>query len=313
MKKIGILLPCYNEKENIREIAEDIISVFKTDLQDYDYKIVFIDNASTDGTIDILEELCETNPRIGAIINARNFNYYSSWYGIKNTPGDCVIQIPSDRQVPASVISEMVHEWEKGHDFVGAIKNASRESRIMWIKRQIYYCINSIFSDLEESMNNLVATLYSRELLDRCIETNDPLMFKNLRVFALKYSKSISKIYIVQEKRKKGKSKNNRKNLMKIGMKRIVENSTSIPLYMFTLGMLLLAISVVSLVAYVIAACIIIGIDTIDLSMIVVLVTNLFLGAFFCLSGLMGEYVLSINDRCANWPGVIERKRINLE
>jgi glycosyltransferase involved in cell wall biosynthesis len=58
MKKISILIPCYNEKENVGPMSEAIVNVMTKDLPQYDYELVFIDNDSKDGTIDILRGIC---------------------------------------------------------------------------------------------------------------------------------------------------------------------------------------------------------------------------------------------------------------
>ncbi len=311
MKTVGILLPCYDEKDNVREISNEIIDVFNKELPDYEYKIVFIDNASTDGTVDILRQLCSENNRIAAIFNARNFSYYSSWYGIRNTPGDCVIQIPSDRQVPVSVIPQMVHEWEKGNDYVCAIKTSSEENRLMWLVRRTYYAFADHFSDLDDSLNDLVATLYDRVILNQCIETEDPLMFRSLRIYMTRFSKSIGKVYIKQEKRKKGKSKNKNKDLVKIGMMRITKNSTSIPFNIFMLGLYSVGLAFLGLLIYIILAITVTKV-VFELVAVVSFVILCVLGAFICLVGLMSEYIMEINDRAARWPGVIERERLNL-
>lgn len=311
MKKIGILLPCYNEIGNVEPIANDIINVFKNELPGYDYKIVFIDNASTDGTDILIRNMCNCNPKIGAIFNVRNFNYYSSWYGIRNTPGDCVIQIPSDRQVPVSVIPELINEWEAGHDFVGAVKTESHESKVMWMKRQVFYKFSDYFSDIDDPLNNLVATLYDRHILDECIKINDPLMYTSSRIFMTRYSKSMSKVYVVQEKRKSGKSKNSKKDLIKIGILRITENSTSIPQKIFMLGLTTINISLLSLIGYIIAYFSKLEIEF-DFSVPVSLFILFIVGGFICYSGLMAEYIMKINQRSAAWPGVIESDRINL-
>lgn len=310
MKTIGILLPCYNERGNVRAIAEDIKKEFSTNLVEYDYMIVFIDNDSTDGTQQILEQLCSEDSKIAAIFNTRNFNYYSSWYGIKNTPGDCVIQIPSDRQVPVSVIPQMIHEWESGSDFVCAIKNTSEENPIMWHMRQLFYKMSRLWMDIKEPLNNLVATLYDRTLLDAAIQTNDSMMFKSLRVYMTSYCKNLSKVYVTQEVRKEGKSKNGFGDLIRIGMIRMTENSASIPFHLFILGLFVLFLSFVSSIAYVAMICN--GILQFDFGIPLILLFAFLFGYFIILCSLMANYILKINDRVAHWPGVVEKKRINL-
>ena len=306
MKTIGILLPCYNEKGNVTEISNQIVDLFKNELNNYNYKIVFIDNCSTDGTVDELKILCQSNSKIGAIFNASNFNWYSSWHGIKNTPGDCVIQIPSDLQVPVSVIPQLINEWENGHDFVCGIKKASKENKIKWFIRRGFYAFQSLLSD-SETLDNLVATLYDRKLLDECIKTEDSHMYSSLKYFMIKYSKSMSKIYLVQEKRKKGKSKNSLVNLFKIGITRITESSNTIPLITFVIGMFVIILAPLFLITNNIISGNKRNNNTLFLSLL--LASN---GVTMCFMGLMGEYLLKINDREKKWPGVIEKERINL-
>ncbi len=73
MKKISVLIPCYNEEENVVPISEAVIGIITKELPQYDYELVFIDNDSTDKTRELLRMLCAKNPKIKAIFNARNF------------------------------------------------------------------------------------------------------------------------------------------------------------------------------------------------------------------------------------------------
>lgn len=73
MKKISVLIPCYNEEANVRPISEAVIGTLTKDLPNYDYELVFIDNDSSDNTRPILRQLCSENPKIKAIFNAKNF------------------------------------------------------------------------------------------------------------------------------------------------------------------------------------------------------------------------------------------------
>ena len=77
-KKISILIPCFNEVENVEGISAAVEEVIKKDLSNYDYEIVFIDNASTDGTRDKIEKICEGNNKIKAIFNVTNFGQFNS-------------------------------------------------------------------------------------------------------------------------------------------------------------------------------------------------------------------------------------------
>ena len=83
MKKISIVVPCYNEEENVVQMAEAITAEFQTNLPEYDYEIIFIDNDSKDKTRDLIRVLTTTNPRVKGIFNAKNFGQFNSpYYGL---------------------------------------------------------------------------------------------------------------------------------------------------------------------------------------------------------------------------------------
>ena len=78
MKKISVMIPCYNEEENVREICAAVIDVLEKELSSYDYEILFIDNCSQDKTREYLREMCKKNPKVKAIFNAKNFGQFNS-------------------------------------------------------------------------------------------------------------------------------------------------------------------------------------------------------------------------------------------
>ena len=138
MKKISVLIPCYNEEENVVPISEAIIEQFKLYLSNYDYEIVFIDNDSKDTTREKLVELCKNNKHIKAIFNAKNFGQFNSpFYGMCQTTGDCTITMCCDFQDPVELIPRFVNEWEKGYKIVCAIKNTSKENLFIRMLRTI--------------------------------------------------------------------------------------------------------------------------------------------------------------------------------
>ena len=101
MKKISVLIPCYNEEENVIPLSEAITEQFEKYLSEYDYEIIFIDNDSKDSTRLKIAALCEKDKHIKAIFNAKNFGQFNSpYYGICQTTGDCTITMCADFQDP---------------------------------------------------------------------------------------------------------------------------------------------------------------------------------------------------------------------
>ena len=131
MKKISIMVPCYNEEENVVPLSEALIAMFEKDLPQYDYEILFIDNDSRDTTRVKLRALCENNKKIKAIFNAKNFGQFNSpYYGILQTEGDCTIPVCADFQDPIDVIPRLVAEWEKGYKSGAGVRSGRDEKGI---------------------------------------------------------------------------------------------------------------------------------------------------------------------------------------
>ena len=142
MKKISVLVPCYNEEENVVPIAKAITDEIEKNLSDYDYELIFIDNDSKDNTRPLLREICKRNSKVKAIFNAKNFGQFNSpYYGILQTTGDCTIAMCCDFQDPIELLPQIVAEWEKGAKIVSCIKTASKENPIMRFFRTCYYKI----------------------------------------------------------------------------------------------------------------------------------------------------------------------------
>ena len=151
MKKVSILIPCYNEEDNVIPMSQAIVDLFIKELPQYDYELLFIDNDSSDNTRPLLRQICADNPKIKAIFNAKNFGQFNSpYYGILQTTGDCTISMVCDFQDPIELIPRYLEEWENGYKIVIGIKSSSKENPIMYYLRSFYYRIIKKFSDTEQ-------------------------------------------------------------------------------------------------------------------------------------------------------------------
>ena len=138
-KTVSIMIPCYNEEENIAAITDAVVKQMEQ-LPQYDYEVVVIDNCSTDNTRPLLREICAWNKKIKAIFNVKNFGQFNSpYYGLCQTSGDCVIPICADFQDPVEMIPEFLKYWEEGYQIVCGVKKSSKERKIMYKLRTMYY------------------------------------------------------------------------------------------------------------------------------------------------------------------------------
>ena len=308
-KKISIVVPCYNEEENVVAISEAIIEEVEDKLPKYNYELVFIDNCSTDKTRILLEGLCEANKKIKAIFNAKNFGQFNSpYYGMLQTTGDCTILICADFQDPVEMITKFVQEWENGNKIVIGIKNKSKENKIMYFLRSCYYKVIKKISDTEQIEHFTGFGLYDKSFIEVLRKLDDPTPFLRGIVAELGFSRK--EIPYEQQKRRAGKTHNNFYKLYDAAMLSFT-SYTKVGLRLATFaGAFISAISFVIGLIYLILK--LMYWDRFAAGTIPILIGMCFLGAiqlFFI--GFLGEYILSINARVMKRPLVIEEKRIN--
>lgn len=311
MKKVSILIPCYNEEDNVIPMSEAIVNLFTTQLTQYDYELVFIDNDSKDTTRPKLRKICEKNPHIKAIFNAKNFGQFNSpYYGILQTTGDCTISMVCDFQDPIELIPRYLEEWEKGYKIVIGIKTSSKENKLVYGLRTLYYKIIKKFSDVEQIEHFTGSGLYDKEFVQVLRDLKDPTPFLRGIVAELGYKRK--EIPYEQPKRRAGKTHNNFFTLYDAAMLSIT-SYTKVGLRACTfLGMICGTISALIGLIYLILK--LLFWNRFAAGMAPILIGMFFLGSlqlFFI--GFIGEYISSINRRVMNRPLVVEAERINFD
>ena len=311
MKKISVLVPCYNEEENVVPLSEAIIEQFEKYLSEYDYEIVFIDNDSKDSTREKIEMLCAGNKRIKAIFNAKNFGQFNSpYYGICQTTGDCTISMCADFQDPVDLIPKLVHEWEKGYKIVSAIKTSSKENPFIRFLRTCYYKVIKKMSDVEQIEHFTGTGLYDKSFVEVLRNLDDSAPFLRGIVAELGFKRK--DVPYEQQQRRAGKTSNNWYRLYDAAMLSFT-SYTKIGLRIATIsGFFLSLLSMLVALVYLIVK--LVFWDSFPLGNAPILIGVFVLGGvqlFFI--GLLGEYILNINTRIMKRPLVIEERRINFD
>ena len=305
------MIPCYNEKENVVPMSEAIDKLFKNELKRYDYELLFIDNCSTDGTKDLLRQICEKNKKVRVIFNARNFGQFNSpYHGLLQTTGECTVGLCCDFQDPVELIPKFVEEWENGAKLVCAIKEESKENKLMRFFRNCYYKVIKKLSNVEQIANFTGFGLYSKEFLEVLRQLDDPIPFLRGVVAELGY-KRVDVPY-VQNKRRAGKTHNNFFSLYDGAMLSFTSYTKAGLRIATFLGFILSALSLFAALVYLVLK--LIYWDQFPAGMIPVLLVVSVLGSvqlFFI--GLLGEYIMSINQRVMKRPLVVEEERINFD
>ncbi len=312
MKKvISILVPTYNEEENVEPLSEAIIEEIGKNLPQYDYELVFIDNDSNDRTREKIRGLCAGNPKIRAIFNAKNFGQFNSpYYGLLQTNGECTILMCADFQDPIYMIPRLVHEWEQGNKIVIGIKSKSKENKIMYFLRSCYYKLIKRMSSVEQIEHFTGFGLYDKEFIDVLRELDDPTPFLRGIVAELGYKRK--DIEYQQERRRAGKTHNNWYSLYDAAMLSFT-SYTKVGMRIATiLGFILSGISILVALVYLVM-------KLVFWERFVAGMTPILLGIFIFGSiqlffiGLLGEYIMNISSRVTRRPLVIEEERVNFD
>lgn len=309
MKKISILVPTFNEEENIKPLCAELKNILSGKLPEYDYEIVIIDNYSTDRTREYILELCAADKKIKSIFNAKNFGHIRSpYYGMLQTTGDCMIVMCADFQDPLEMIVDFVREWEKGNKIVIGKKKKSYENPLMYLLRSVYYKLIKRISDTEQVEHFTGFGLYDKMFLDVLRQLDDPMPYMRGIVAELGFARK--EIEYTQLKRRSGKTKNNWYTLYDMAMLGITSYSKMVMRLATISGFVIAGLSFAVAMYYLIMK--LVYWDRFPLGTAPIIISIFFLGSiqlFFI--GFLGEYILNINTRVIKRPLVVEEKRVN--
>ena len=249
MKKISVLIPCYNEEENVVPMSQAVVEQLTTRLPQYDYELIFIDNDSNDNTRPLLREICKRNPKVKAIFNAKNFGQFNSpYHGMLQTTGDCTITMCCDFQDPVEMIPQLVEAWENGAKIVSCIKTESKENPLMRFFRTCYYKTIRKMSSVDQIEHFTGFGLYDKTFIEVLRNLKDPTPFIRGIVAELGY-KRVDLPY-TQAKRRAGTTHNNFFTLFDAAMLSFT-SYTKVGLHLLTiLGFILSFLSIMAALIY---------------------------------------------------------------
>lgn len=307
-KTIGISIACYNEEENVVELTEELQQLFLRELPNYDCRIQFIDNYSTDNTRPLLRELCAKYENVRAIFNYKNYGPDSSgYYGFTSCYEDAVIPLACDFQAPIELIPQFVKAWEEGYKVIYAKSSKGKENGLMWGIRSLYYKIMKMASDIPQIEHFTGYGLYDKSFMDMCRKMGDQIPSLRSQVAEMGYL--VKELEFVRPERRHGKSKNNTKYLFSLALQNIADSGQALPRLVAYGGVFISMISMVVGLIYLVLKLIYWDMFTAGIAPLVVGV--FFLGGIqIFLLGLLGQYMMQINTRLTKKPLVMEQERI---
>ncbi len=311
MKTLSIMIPTYNEEDNIMDAYARCVAVMEKELPHLGFEIVFIDNCSEDRSRVLIRELCEKDKRVKAIFNARNFGYSRShYYGLTQMTGDAVMLVHADMQNPPELIPEFVKKWEAEAKVVIGIKTNSSENKILWLARSIYYKLIKAMSDVEQIEHFTDFELLDKDFIAVLRRIDDPVPY--LRGIVSEFGFKMERIYYKQNKREKGKSWASFFGLYDFAMQGITSYSKTLLRAATFVGAGISGVSfIVAIVTFIKK---LLNWSSFTMGSAATSIGVFFLGGVQLLFiGILGEYVLNINSKIVKKPLVVEQERINFE
>lgn len=307
MSLISIIIPCFNEENNVVKIANQIKTIFKSELKDYQYEIIFIDNGSTDETHSKIKELCASDKDIKLIINAKNYGQLiSPYYGMMQANGDAIMQMVCDFQDPPEVIPNLIKKWSNGSKMVLAVPKDTKQG-FKFLKK-IYYKLINFFADYNQIPNFHGFGIYDKEVQKILQQINDKKPYFRGQLLELNFKKEI--YYYDAADREAGKSTNNFLSLYSVAVEGVVSTST-LPFKLISiLGILSTFIVLFIILGKLLtsfANTVFFANDFSFLSLCILLFSSIQL---LCI-GLIAEYFLINQAKNQNMPLVVEKERVN--
>jgi glycosyltransferase involved in cell wall biosynthesis len=308
MKTISVVMACYNEVDNIEEVYERVRAVARQQTH-YCFEYLFIDNASEDGTRDVLRRIASADPSARVILNTRNFGHIRSpYHGLMQARGDAAIAIATDLQDPPELIADFIAKWEEGYRVVVGVKRGRADPWLTHSARRAYYSLLTRIAEAPVIRNFTGFGMYDGRVLEILRGIHDPYPYFRGLIAELGFA--IAEVPFLQRVRERGATKNGFYSLFDMAMLGVTSYSRA-PLRLATLlgfGMSLLSLGVS--LGYV--ALKLLFWDEFEFGLAPLLAGLFFFGSvqlFFI--GLLGEYIGAINVHVRSRPLVVESERIN--
>jgi len=163
---ISVMLPCFNEENNIKEIHERLSGIMKN--IEAKYELIFIDDGSTDNTLVKLTELCKADKRIKVLEFSRNFGHQSAiCAGLDYAKGDAVIMMDADLQHPPELIPPLIEKWREGYEIVYTVRNDPPGTPLFKkMTAKVFYRLINTFAKINIPENSADFRLLDRKVVE---------------------------------------------------------------------------------------------------------------------------------------------------
>ncbi|MCQ2543070.1 MAG: glycosyltransferase family 2 protein [Lachnospiraceae bacterium] len=302
MSKLTVIIPSFNEEDNIKNTASVIGSTLSE--AGIDYNLLFVSDGSTDNTFSIVEELNSSDKRVEGIQFSRNFGKEAAIFaGLEYATGDCVAVIDCDLQHPPKTLVEMYSLWEQGYEVIEGIKSKrGKESIIHKMFVGIFYGIMSSLMKIDMNSTSDFK-LMDRKVVNALLELPERNTFFRALSFWAGF-KSTSVTFDVEE-RKAGKSKWSFAGLVRYAISNTTSFTTAPLKFVLGMGFILMLFSLILGVETLVNYFLGIAADGFTTVILLILIVG---GCIMISLGIIGHYIARIYEEVKGRPRYIVSK-----
>lgn len=291
MKKVSLIVPCYNEERNLDALYAKLRPLLDNSLDSrkYEWEVIMIDDGSRDSTLSLMESLRQKDERINVLSLSRNFGKECAMLaGFDYASGDCAVILDADLQDPVEVVPELLKKWEEGYKDVYG--NRMARGNEPWIRKQFTLVYYRILSGV--SSGEVLRNVGDFRLLDRCCIDEIRALRETQRYTKGLYSWiGFSKAEVCYDRsdRNAGKSSFSYRKLVNLAIEGITSHTTS-PLRFASVMGIVVALASLAFLIYVLVKTLFYGDPVAGYPTLICVI--LFLGGIQLLSlGIIGEYI----------------------
>ena len=299
MKKVSILVPCYNEEKSLPLLYPELKKLMD-EKTDYEWEVLFVNDGSKDNTLNIIKALQSADKRIAYVNLSRNFGKENAMLaGFDYVTGDCMVIMDADLQHPPTLIPQMVSHWEEGYEDVYAKRiTRGKESFLRKQFSLLYYKILQKTTRVEILQNVGDFRLLDRKCIDALKSIRESERYTKGMYCWIGFKKK--EVLFEQGDRIAGKSSWNFWNLFNLAIEGLTSFTTA-PLRIATVSGFVIALCAFIYALYFIAKTLIYGDPVQGFTTLIVII--LFMGGIQLITiGILGEYVGRIFNETKNRP-----------
>ncbi|MCI0469387.1 MAG: glycosyltransferase family 2 protein [Nitrospirae bacterium] len=303
MLLVSIIIPVLNEEDNLKALYERLCAIEEN--PEYAFEFIFVDDGSTDDTVNILAELSTLNPKVKILRLSRNFGSHAACLaGLMNAKGDACIFMSADMQEPPEMIRQLISQWKNGYEVVMGL----REGKVGLFSRLYYFLVRRF------ALKNMPESGTDVFLIDRKVAAAvSGMREKNTSIFGLILWSGFKQLFIPynREKRKAGVSK------WTLGKKIKLFVDTFVSFSYFPIRLISIIGILFALIGFIYASIVVFNrlffYETIEgwtSLMVVLLVVS---GVQMLMFGILGEYLWRNFDESRKRPPFIISERIGFD